>query len=52
MAFAARITVAGLKGKSMLADSVRIYAEKAIQINPDNHRAYHILGGGTMKFLN
>lgn len=44
MAFAARITVAGLKGKSMLADSVRIYAEKAIQINPANHRAYHILG--------
>ncbi len=44
MAFAARISVAGLKGKSLLADSVRIYAEKAVEINPDNHRAYHILG--------
>jgi tetratricopeptide (TPR) repeat protein len=44
MAFAARISVAGLKGKSVLADSVRIYAEKAVEINPDNHRAYHILG--------
>ena len=44
MAFAARISVAGLKGKSQLADSVRIYAEKAVEINPDNHRAYHILG--------
>lgn len=44
MAFAARISVAGLKGKSVLADSVRIYAEKAVDINPDNHRAYHILG--------
>ena len=44
MAFAARLSVAGLRGKSLLADSVRMYAEKAVEINPDNHRAYHILG--------
>ena len=44
MAFAANVSVASLKGKAQLADSVRIYAEKAVEINSDNHRAYHILG--------
>lgn len=44
MAFAALISVSRLKGKAVLADSVRIYAEQAVRINPNNDRAYHILG--------
>jgi tetratricopeptide (TPR) repeat protein len=44
MAFAAIISVSRLKGKAVLADSVRIYAEEAVRINPKNDRAYHILG--------
>ena len=44
MGFAAVISVSGLKGKAHLADSVRIYAEECILINPKNDRAYHILG--------
>lgn len=44
MAFAALISVSRLKGKAVLADSVRIYAEEAVRINPNNDRAYHILG--------
>ena len=44
MAYAATITVSGLKRKAQLADSVRIYAEECVRINPKNDRAYHILG--------
>ncbi len=44
MAFAAMVTVSSLRGKARLADSVRVFAEKAVELNPDNHRAYHILG--------
>lgn len=44
MAYAAIISVSRLKGKAVLADSVRLYAEKAVEINPKNDRAYHILG--------
>lgn len=44
MGFAAVISVSGLKGKANMADSVRIFAEKAIGLNPRNDRAYHILG--------
>lgn len=44
MAFAAMITVSRLKGKANLADSVRIYAEECVRLNPKNDRAYHILG--------
>ncbi|MBO6525004.1 MAG: tetratricopeptide repeat protein [Balneolaceae bacterium] len=44
MGFAAVISVSGLKGKANMADSVRIFAEKAIMLDPRNDRAYHILG--------
>ena len=44
MAYAAAISVASLKGKARMADSVRIYAEKSIELNPRNDRSYHILG--------
>lgn len=44
MAFAAMVTVSSLRKKVQLADSVRIYAEKAIEINPQNDRVHHILG--------
>lgn len=44
MAYAAAISVASLKGKAKMADSVRIYAEKSIELNPNNDRSYHILG--------
>lgn len=44
MSFAAIISASGLRGKVNLADSVRIYAEECIRINPKNDRAHHILG--------
>lgn len=44
MAFAAVISVSGLRGKANMADSVRFYAEEAIRLNPTNDRAHHILG--------
>lgn len=44
MSFAAIVSASGLRGKVDLADSVRIYAEECIRINPKNDRAYHILG--------
>lgn len=43
-AFAAHLSVAGFRGKARLADSVRIYAEKALELNPRNDRVTHILG--------
>ena len=44
MAYAATITVSGLRRKAQLADSVRIYAEECVAIQPTDDRAYHILG--------
>lgn len=44
MAYAATITVSGLRRKAELADSVRIYAEDCVAIQPTDDRAYHILG--------
>ena len=44
MSFAAIISVSGLRGKAHMADSVRIYAEECIALEPKNDRAYHILG--------
>ena len=44
MSFAAIISVSGLRGKAHMADSVRIYAEECIYLEPKNDRAYHILG--------
>ena len=60
MAFAGLVDVQGLKQKVQLADSVRINAEIALEIDPDNDRALHILGrwhyevsqfGGFMRFF-
>ncbi len=42
--YAAILSVSSLKSQSKLADSVRIYAEKALVYNPENDRAIHILG--------
>ncbi len=44
MAFAALITVSKLRTKARLADSVRVYAENAVRLHPENDRAHHILG--------
>lgn len=44
MSYAAIVSVAGLRSKAHLADSVRIFAEEAIRLDSTNHRAYHILG--------
>ncbi len=44
MSFAAVISISGLRGKANMADSVRIYAEEALRLNPTNDRANHILG--------
>ncbi len=43
LAFGGLASLQGLKEKVQLADSVRIYAEKALEINP-NGRTLHILG--------
>lgn len=60
MAFAGLVDVQGLKQKVQLADSVRINAEIALEIDPNNDRALHILGrwhyevsqfGGVMRFF-
>ena len=60
MAFAGLLDVQGIKQKVQLADSVRINAEIALEIDPKNDRALHILGrwhyevsqfGGFMRFL-
>tara|TARA_R110002096_G_scaffold329006_2_gene523010 strand:- start:2756 stop:3598 length:843 start_codon:yes stop_codon:yes gene_type:complete len=42
--YAAILSVSSLRSQSKLADSVRIYAEKALFFNPENDRAIHILG--------
>ncbi|HCD52183.1 MAG TPA: hypothetical protein DEQ34_07040 [Balneolaceae bacterium] len=42
--YAAIVSVSGLRKQSHLADSVRIYAEKALHYGPENDRAIHILG--------
>lgn len=44
MAYAAVLSVSGLRTKAKLADSVRVYAEECVRLNPKNDRAYHILG--------
>ncbi len=36
--------VAGTRERVILAKDVRYYAENAIRLDPDNFRAYHILG--------
>lgn len=60
MAFAGLVDVQGLKQKVQLADSVRINAEIALEIDPKSDRALHILGrwhyevsqfGGLMRFF-
>lgn len=60
MAFAGLVDVLGLRQKVQLADSVRINAEIALEIDPKNDRALHILGrwhyevsqfGGIMRFF-
>ncbi|MEO9885220.1 MAG: hypothetical protein ABJR05_00685 [Balneola sp.] len=60
MAFAGLVDVQGLKQKVQLADSVRVNAEIALEIDPKNDRALHILGrwhyevsqfGGVMRFF-
>jgi tetratricopeptide (TPR) repeat protein len=44
LSFAGIISVSNLYQQAHLADSVRIYAEKMLAINPNNARALHILG--------
>lgn len=44
IAFAAELSVSGLRDKVRLADSVRIYSEKALELNPRNHQVTHTLG--------
>lgn len=60
MAFAGILDVNGIKDKVQLADSVRINAEIALHLDPNNDRALHILGrwhyevsqfGGFLRFL-
>jgi len=60
MAFAGILDVNGIKEKVQLADSVRINAEIALKLDPNNDRALHILGrwhyevsqfGGFLRFL-
>lgn len=60
MAFAGILDVNGIKEKVQLADSVRVNAEIALDLDPKNDRALHILGrwhyevsqfGGVMRFL-
>lgn len=43
-AFAARLNQSGLVGQVRLADSVRIYAQAAVDADPRNPTAHHILG--------
>jgi len=43
-AFAAQLNQSGLMGQVRLADSVRIYAQAAVDADPRNPTAHHILG--------
>jgi len=43
-AYAAKLEQSGLIGQARLADSVRIYAERAVAYDPANPTAHHILG--------
>ncbi len=43
-AFAAKLNQSGLMGQVRLADSVRIYAQAAVDADPRNPTAHHILG--------
>ncbi len=60
MAYAGILDVNGIKEKVQLADSVRVNAEIALRLDPNNDRALHILGrwhyevsqfGGFLRFL-
>lgn len=44
MAFGGLVEVNGLKQKARIADSIRVNAEIALELLPDNDRAMHILG--------
>jgi hypothetical protein len=43
-AFAAKLNQSGLMGQMRLADSVRVHAQRAVDLDPRNPRALHILG--------
>ena len=43
-AYGAKINQSGLVGQMRLADSVRVHALRAVELNPRNPRALHILG--------
>lgn len=43
-AYAAKLNQSGLIGQLRLADSVRIHALRAVELDPENPRALHILG--------
>jgi hypothetical protein len=43
-AYAAKLEQSGLIGQARLADSVRVYAERAVAYDPTNPTAHHILG--------
>lgn len=43
-AYAAKLEQSGLIGQARLADSVRVYAERAVAYDPANPTAHHILG--------
>lgn len=44
MAYVGILSLSSYKTQARLADSVRIYAEKAVIVDPQNDRAFHILG--------
>lgn len=44
MAHAGILSLSSYTQQARLADSVRIYAEKAVEVDPENDRAFHILG--------
>jgi tetratricopeptide (TPR) repeat protein len=44
MAHAGILSLSSYTTQAKLADSVRIYAEKSVEVDPKNDRAFHILG--------
>jgi len=44
MGFAGKLSLSSYRQQAILADSVRIYAEKSVEVDPNNDRSYHILG--------